>query len=468
MLESCRRQLGIKRVIPVRCAAIGSPAICGVLRPIILIPPALAENLSMSEMRSVLLHELAHYKRGDLWVNHAQIFLQIVYWYNPLLWLANASIRRAREQAVDEMVLVEMGEEAQAYPATLLHVAKLGLGRPLAAMGLMGILEPGRGLTQRILHIMNRPLPRTARIGARGLAAVLLLALVALPMACRPKTAQVRDQTPPAVTHEKTVEGSISPKTEQVGEQDATAVDLNALGRPAPMDGGTARARSNLVALVEARQQVNDSPNAVTINLKPYVNFALTDPLPTTPDQTDSTFAALPSGVHTYGGVSFDVEGFIQLDGDGLSQGERNIPSTDAKAWPRSVTNICRPFQIHETPSAEQRLEYLRAALPHHLRHGGASLYGRLEGGTATGRRHTCPALPGSLCPAVAGACQGAEAELAWLGTNPYLTRNMPNQGLHLFRVTLSNPKPGIVVTSMDYISAQGDGAPLLAGLTVE
>jgi beta-lactamase regulating signal transducer with metallopeptidase domain len=183
LLESCRRQLGIKREIQVRCAAIGSPAICGILRPIILMPPALAENLGGSEMRSVLLHELAHYKRGDLWVNQAQILLQIVYWHNPLLWLANASIRRAREQAVDEMVLVEMRGEAAAYPATLLQVAKLGLGRPSPALGLMGILEPGRGLRQRILHIMNRPLPRTARIGARGLAAVLLLALVALPMA---------------------------------------------------------------------------------------------------------------------------------------------------------------------------------------------------------------------------------------------------------------------------------------------
>ena len=77
LLESCRNQLGIKRIIPVRCAAIGSPAICGVLRPVILIPPALAENLDKAEMRSVLLHELAHFKRGDLWVNHVQIVLQI-------------------------------------------------------------------------------------------------------------------------------------------------------------------------------------------------------------------------------------------------------------------------------------------------------------------------------------------------------------------------------------------------------
>jgi beta-lactamase regulating signal transducer with metallopeptidase domain/tetratricopeptide (TPR) repeat protein len=185
LLESARRQLGIKAAVPLRCADIGSPAICGVFRPVILIPRRLVDNLGVSELRSVLLHELAHYKRGDLWVSHAQILLQIFYWHNPLLWLANARIRRAREQAVDEMVLVEMGLEAPDYPMTLVRVAKLGLARPRAAIGLMGILEPGRGLTQRIFHIMNRPFPRSARIGAPGLAAVLLLALVALPMACR-------------------------------------------------------------------------------------------------------------------------------------------------------------------------------------------------------------------------------------------------------------------------------------------
>ncbi len=185
LLNSCRQQLGIKTAIQVRCADIGSPAICGVFRTVILIPPGLASSLNSLELRSVLLHELAHYKRGDLWVNHAQILLQIFYWYNPLLWLANATIRHAREQATDEMVLVAMGGDAPAYPLALLRVAKLSLNRPFAALGLMGILEPGRGLAQRILSIANRPIPRTAKIGARGMVALMLLALVTLPMACR-------------------------------------------------------------------------------------------------------------------------------------------------------------------------------------------------------------------------------------------------------------------------------------------
>jgi beta-lactamase regulating signal transducer with metallopeptidase domain len=183
LTESCRRQLGIRRIIPLRFAATAiSPAICGLFRPVIIIPAALPQKLSESELRSVLLHELAHFKRGDLWISHAQILLQIVYWYNPLLWLANATLRRLREQAVDERVLVELREEAESYPATLVQVAKLALRRPALSIGLVGILEPGSSLNQRIRHMIDHPVPQTARLGIRGLVLIALIALLALPM----------------------------------------------------------------------------------------------------------------------------------------------------------------------------------------------------------------------------------------------------------------------------------------------
>ena len=59
-----------------------------------------------------------------------QTLLQIVYFYNPLLWWANSQIRRVREQAVDEMVLVAMGEQAEDYPETLLQVSQHAFNRP--------------------------------------------------------------------------------------------------------------------------------------------------------------------------------------------------------------------------------------------------------------------------------------------------------------------------------------------------
>jgi beta-lactamase regulating signal transducer with metallopeptidase domain len=126
---------------------------------------------------------MAHIKRGDVLVHYAQTLLQILYWWHPLLWLANARIRHVREQAVDEMVMVEMGGEAEAYPATLLEVAKLALQRPILALGLIGIVESRSALAQRIKHLLERPVPESARLGFAGLAIVFLAGALLLPMA---------------------------------------------------------------------------------------------------------------------------------------------------------------------------------------------------------------------------------------------------------------------------------------------
>jgi len=53
------------------------PAVCGLIRPVILLPEALAARLSAAQMEAVLLHELAHVRRGDPWVNYAQALLQV-------------------------------------------------------------------------------------------------------------------------------------------------------------------------------------------------------------------------------------------------------------------------------------------------------------------------------------------------------------------------------------------------------
>lgn len=184
-LDQCRSRMGVARPIAVRISPnASSPAVCGLLRPVILIPQSLAPRLQPHDLQAVLLHELAHVKRGDLWVNLIQTLLQIVYFYNPLLWLANAMIRRTREQAVDEAVLVAMGETAPDYPETLLHVAKLAFHRrPALSLRLIGVVESKSALRSRIKHILARPFPKSARLGTIGLIAIVATAAVLLPMA---------------------------------------------------------------------------------------------------------------------------------------------------------------------------------------------------------------------------------------------------------------------------------------------
>jgi len=182
-LDQCRKSIKIKRAVTVKVSPNAtSPAVCGLWRPVILIPHNMPAALGSADLRVVLLHELAHIKRGDLWVNLIQTLLQIVYFYNPLLWLANAVIRRAREQAVDEAVLVAMGEKASQYPQALVSVAKLVFKRPTLSLRLIGVVESKSALTARIKRILSRPIPKSAKLGIFGLLAVIIAAVVLLPM----------------------------------------------------------------------------------------------------------------------------------------------------------------------------------------------------------------------------------------------------------------------------------------------
>ena len=168
-----------------------SPAVCGLFRPVILLPRTLAEQLPPTQLRAVLLHELLHLRRGDVWVNCAQALLQIVYWWHPLLWFANARIRRVREEAVDDAVMVALNEDAEAYAPTLLEVAKLALHRPLASLGLVGILESRSSLRQRIERLMDFRPPRKAGLTLGSALTVLGFAALAVPMGEAPATNEV-------------------------------------------------------------------------------------------------------------------------------------------------------------------------------------------------------------------------------------------------------------------------------------
>jgi beta-lactamase regulating signal transducer with metallopeptidase domain/tetratricopeptide (TPR) repeat protein len=184
VFEFCCGRMGLKGKVRLKVSAnAASPAVCGLFRPVILVPRDLGPSLGSSHLRAVLIHELAHVKRGDLWVNLAQTVLQIVYFYNPLLWLANAMIRRVREQAVDEMVQVAMAEKARQYPETLVNVAKIAFKRPALSLRLIGVVESRSALRGRIKHMLNRPIPKSAKLGVVGLFLVLIAGVVLLPMA---------------------------------------------------------------------------------------------------------------------------------------------------------------------------------------------------------------------------------------------------------------------------------------------
>ena len=154
LLEECRREFGMKRVVELlETDAVQSPALFGLWRLRLLLPPGLTTQFSRSELRYIFLHELAHVQRGDLWLNWLVTGLQVLHWFNPLLWLGFARLRADRELACDELALLQAGDQAgTAYGETVVKLLE-NLNRPAAIPGLVGILEDKQQMRRRIVMI---------------------------------------------------------------------------------------------------------------------------------------------------------------------------------------------------------------------------------------------------------------------------------------------------------------------------
>jgi beta-lactamase regulating signal transducer with metallopeptidase domain len=182
-LEDARQLAGLRSGVRLKIVeGRMSPAVCGLIRPVILLPRTLLDNISSAQLRAVLLHEMFHLRRRDVSINCAQAFLQIAYWWHPLLWLANARMRRLREEAVDDAVMLALREDAETYAPTLLEVAKLAFQRPLMSLGLVGIMESRSALRQRIERLVDFHAPRKAGLTFASLFGIFVFSAVALPM----------------------------------------------------------------------------------------------------------------------------------------------------------------------------------------------------------------------------------------------------------------------------------------------
>lgn len=123
LLTGCKNELGLKRrVETVRASGINTAAVYGVFRPKLLISPSF-ESLSEAEKRHVLLHEFSHIKRRDNLVCLLASILSIAYWFNPLIWIAFALMRKDIEVICDTVALKKVSER-RAYAQTLLRLAE--------------------------------------------------------------------------------------------------------------------------------------------------------------------------------------------------------------------------------------------------------------------------------------------------------------------------------------------------------
>ncbi|HEV3023756.1 MAG TPA: M56 family metallopeptidase, partial [Pirellulales bacterium] len=186
-----RGRMGLRREVRLATSEIvASPAVWGLWRPRLVLPPGLVEQLPRGQLAWVLSHELAHVRRGDLVVVLLQKLVQIVYFFHPAVWLANRLIDRQRECACDDAALAAAGCAGRECGAALVAVVERACGvPPIPALGLFHSQAFLRRRTTRLVDCQGTAPRRLswASVGCLGLLAVIVLPRVSATEVPNPK-----------------------------------------------------------------------------------------------------------------------------------------------------------------------------------------------------------------------------------------------------------------------------------------
>lgn len=208
------------------------PLALGLFKPVVLVPETTIRTCSPEELRWILAHEFAHLQRKDALLGVIPQLAQVLFVFNPVVWLACREYGLAREAACDEIALGAYSMPCDVYAKLLL---RLGVkARP--ALCTPGVSPHFRNLHRRItmLESSNRSSsPLSRRLAPLSvLAAALVLAPFSLVHA---QSAAPPPPPPPAAPSRP---GSPSPVSPAAPGQPAApaqpAPPAQAAARPTP------------------------------------------------------------------------------------------------------------------------------------------------------------------------------------------------------------------------------------------
>ena len=123
LADACAARLGLHDSPHVIASSrVAMPCTAGWMKPVIVLPDG-HEAWSRERLEVVLLHELSHIRRMDIVPHILSEFTRVVYWFNPLVWLAAARLRAEAEMATDDRV-VHAGAKPSDYAAHLLDIVR--------------------------------------------------------------------------------------------------------------------------------------------------------------------------------------------------------------------------------------------------------------------------------------------------------------------------------------------------------
>jgi hypothetical protein len=153
------------------------PCVVGFLRPRILLPSILFEQLSIIDLRQVVLHEMEHLRRADDWTNLLQKVCLVLFPLNPSLLWVERQLCVEREFACDDRVLLSSCSK-KSYALCLTRLAEIAMFRRSLSLAL-GAWERRSELARRVHRILRHRNEKIRRGPAIALTGSLVIGVLA-------------------------------------------------------------------------------------------------------------------------------------------------------------------------------------------------------------------------------------------------------------------------------------------------
>ena len=144
----------------------------------LIIPRELWKSLAERQRSTLVVHELAHLRRGDHFVRIFELVVTAFFWWHPVVWWVRHALRDAEEQCCDAWVVWAFPDAARSYAETLLEAIDFLNGsekaEPLLASGFGKVSHLRRRLTMILTGSSSRLLGVRGVLGLLGMAALLL------------------------------------------------------------------------------------------------------------------------------------------------------------------------------------------------------------------------------------------------------------------------------------------------------
>jgi beta-lactamase regulating signal transducer with metallopeptidase domain len=135
------------------CESASVPMASGLLSPVVLLPTRIVQNMNEQQLMPIILHEIAHIKRKDLWFSLFQELIAIVFWWSPMMRIFNHNIHINRELACDFRAVKAL-DSARQYAQSLIDCAKLMVVKKQNMLA-VGLFSQKKELANRIDAALN-------------------------------------------------------------------------------------------------------------------------------------------------------------------------------------------------------------------------------------------------------------------------------------------------------------------------